>query len=46
MLGIALGRSEYTNGMLFYNPIIDIFCTSIDYFIDKNWHVGEVFPSL
>ena len=46
MLGIALGRSEYTNGMIFYNPIMDSFCTSADYLIDKNRHVGEVFPSL
>ena len=23
MLGIALGDSEYTNGMIFYNPIMD-----------------------
>ena len=46
MLGIALGKSEYTNGMNFYNPIMDSFCTSADYLIDKNQHVGEVFPSL
>ena len=25
MLGIALGRSEYTNEMVFYNPILDSF---------------------
>ena len=46
MLGIALGRSEYTNGMVFYNPLMDSFCTSADYLVDKNRHVGEVFPSL
>ena len=46
MLGIALGRSEYTNSMVFYNPIMNSFYTSADYFIDKNCHVGEVFPSL
>ena len=46
MLGIALGRSEYTNGMVFYNSIMDSFGISIDYLIDKNSHVGEVFPSL
>ena len=46
MLGIALGRSEYTNGIVFYNPNIDSFSTSSDYLIDKNRHVGEVFPSL
>ena len=46
MLGIALGRSEYTNGTVFYNPLMDNFCTSADYLVDKNCHVGEVFPSL
>ena len=46
MLGIALGRSEYTNCMIFYNPIMDSFCTSADYLIDKNRRVGKVFPSL
>ena len=46
MLGIALGRSEYTNGMVFYNPILDSFSTSADYLVDKNCHVGEVFSSL
>ena len=46
MLGIALGRSEYTNGMVFYNPIMDSFCTSADYLIDKNRLVGKNFPSL
>ena len=46
LLGIALGRSEFTNGMVFYNPTLDSFCTSADYIIDKNRHIGEVFPSL
>ena len=43
MLGIALSRSEYTNGMIFYNPNLDSFSTLADYLIDKNRHVGEVF---
>ena len=46
MLGIALGRSKYTNGMIFYNLIMDSFCTSADYLNNKNRHVGEVFLSL
>ena len=46
MLGIALGRSEYTNGMIFYNPELDSFCVSADYLIDKNRHIGEAFPSV
>ena len=46
MLGIALGRSKYTNDMVFYNPILDSVCTPADYLIDKNFHIGEVLPSL
>ena len=46
MLGIALGRSEYTNGMVFYNPILDIFSTLTDNLVDKNRYVSKVFPSL
>ena len=46
LIGIALGRSEFTNGMIFYNPILDSFCTSADFLIDKNLHIGEAFPSL
>ena len=43
MLGIALSRSEYTNGMVFCNPIVNSFSTSADYLADKNRHAGEVF---
>ena len=32
--------------MIFYNPIMDSFCTFADYLIDKNRHVGEVSLSL
>ncbi len=46
LLGIALGCSEFTNGMIFYNPILDSFCTSADFLIDKNRHIGEAFPSI
>ncbi|OEU11655.1 hypothetical protein FRACYDRAFT_244773 [Fragilariopsis cylindrus CCMP1102] len=46
LLGIALGNSEFTNGMVFYNPIMDSFCTSVDYILDKNRLVGEVFPNI
>ena len=46
MLGIALGRSEYTNGMVFYNPVLDSFCTSADYLLDKGRNIGDVFPSI
>ena len=46
MLGIAIGRSEFTNGMIFYNPELDSFCVSADYLIDKQRLVGEAFPSI
>ena len=46
MLGIALGRSQFTNGMIFYNPELDSFCVSADYLIDTQRHIGEVFPSI
>ena len=32
--------------MIFYNPTLDSFCTSADYLIDKNRHIGNVFPSI
>ena len=43
MMGIALGRSEYTNGMIFYNPTLDSFNTTADYLLDKNRLIGDVF---
>ena len=46
MLGIALGCSEYTNRMVFYNPVLDSFSTSADYLLDKNRNVGDMFPSI
>ena len=46
MLGIALGRSEYTHGMVFYNPVLDRFSTSADYLLDKGRNIGDVFPSI
>ena len=35
MLGITVGRSEFTNRMIFYNPEMDSFCVSADYILDK-----------
>ena len=46
MLGIALGHSEFTNGMIFYNPTLDSFNVSADYKLDKQKQLGEVFPSI
>ena len=35
MLGIALGRSKYTNAMNFYNPILDSMSVSADFYWTK-----------
>ena len=43
---IALGGSEYTNGMIFYNPIMDSMSVSADFLLDKNRLIGEVFDCL
>ena len=42
MLGIALGCSEYTNGMVFYNRVLDSFSTSADYLLDKGRNIRDV----
>ena len=46
MLGIALGRSEYTNGMVFYNYVLDSFRTLADHLLDQGRNIGDVFPSI
>ena len=46
MLGIALGPSEYTNGIIFYNLLLDNMSVSTEFLLDKNCHIGEVFDCL
>ena len=46
MLGIALSCSEYTNIIVFYNPILDNVSTFADYVMDKDRHVSKIIPSL
>ena len=46
MLGIAFGRSEFTNSMIFYNLTLDSFCTSADYRLDPHASIAENFPSV
>ena len=46
MLEIALGCSKYTNGMIFYNPVLDSMSVSADFLLDKNRHIGEGFDCL
>ena len=45
MLDIALGQSEYTNRIVFYNPVLDSFSTSADYLLDKGRNIGDVFQA-
>ena len=35
LLGIALGRSEFTNDMIFYNPILDSFVHLLIFLLTK-----------
>ncbi|CAB9522357.1 Reverse transcriptase (RNA-dependent DNA polymerase) [Seminavis robusta] len=44
--GIALGRSDTTNGMIFWCPETKRFCTAADYFLDESRHVRNFFPEL
>ena len=44
MLGIAVEQSEFTTGMVFYNPEMDSFCVSADYILDKQKQLSDVFP--
>ena len=46
MLRIVLGKSDYINGMVFYNTIMDSFYTLANNLIEKNCHIGEGSPSL
>lgn len=46
LLGIALGRSEFTNGMVFYNPTLDSFSVSVDFILDRSRTLSDVFPSV
>ena len=45
MLGIALGRSEFTNGMTFCNPEMDSFCVLADCILDAKRQIGDAFPN-
>ena len=42
--GIALGRSDYTNGIVFYNPSTHQFTVSADYTLDAGRAVRTLFP--
>jgi hypothetical protein len=42
--GIALGRSDVSNALVFYNPTLQKFSTSADYLLDSNKSIGSAFP--
>ena len=45
MLGIALGRSEFTNGdVIFCDPEIDSFCALADCVLDTKKQLDKAFP--
>ena len=46
MLDIALGQSEYTNGVIFYDPIFDSFNTSPNHLLDRSRVIMDIFPSI
>jgi hypothetical protein len=44
--GIALGRSGYTNGMMFWDPSTSRFSVSADYTLDPDRSLSDPFPEL
>ena len=44
--GIALGRSDYTNGMMFWDPSTSCFSVSADYRLDPDRGLGDPFPGI
>jgi hypothetical protein len=44
--GIALGRSDFTNGMVFWDPDTSKFSTSADYKLDVHRTLTSPFPNL
>jgi hypothetical protein len=45
-VGIALGRSNHTNGMIFWDPITQRMNVSADYRLDHDSAIGAHFPSV
>ena len=44
--GIALGQSDYSNAIMFWDPISSQFCVLSDYKLDINWSLLDAFPDL
>ena len=44
--GIALGRSDYTNGMMFWDPTTSSFSVSADFQLDPDRGLSDPFPGI
>jgi hypothetical protein len=44
--GIALGRSDNANGIMFWNPTLQRFCVSADYKLDGDRSLANAFPDI
>ena len=44
--GIALGRSDYSNAMMFWDPLTSRFSSSADYKLDTDRSLPDAFPEL
>jgi hypothetical protein len=45
-VGIVLGRSNHTNGMIFWDPVTQRMNVSADYKLDPNASIGTHFPTV
>jgi hypothetical protein len=45
-VGIALGRSNHTNGMIFWDPVTQRMNVSADYRLDSDAAIGTHFPNV
>ena len=43
-VGLAVGRSDFCNGLVFYNPDLQTFSVSSDYSLDVDRGVSDAFP--
>ena len=44
--GIVLGRSDYSNALMFWDPTTSKFSVSSDYKLDTDWSLPDAFPDL
>jgi hypothetical protein len=44
--GVALGRSDNANGLMFWNPTLQRFCVSADYKLDADRSLANAFPDI